>query len=458
MKSFAVLFICLVLAASAHIPLKENNVVNHIPLKNMETDNGFLCQACVLVSDKLKSFLLSERTEQEITLFVEKKVCHLLPSKYEGQCVTLVENSFPQIITYLLNKWDPEYLCQAIHACPTETVVPATNDWKCSACAFIVDKAEAFITETTSEQAIVNFVQKHVCKHAKSLRAQCDTIVENYGGQIIEWMVNRFNSKVICQTFKICPATNQLVIEAPSNGIWCPVCEEIVELVEEYIDKDSTRQYIEEFIDKHVCTLSKKHKAQCVNFVHQYGDSVIEWLVSKLDPKQMCGWLNVCDAPTAPVTEGVVECELCRYVLYLVDYELKDTKTDQEIIEFFENVCDKYFPSEYRTECDNYINRFGPVLIQYLINGIESHLICPSIGLCPAEAINKKKVNDCDKCKSTINMFLNEFVTELDVVDEICDHVPADYQALCKSLLPSILPEAETSLAEFGCKLIKACP
>lgn len=126
-----------------------------------------------------------------------------------------------------------------------------------------------------------------------------------------------------------------------------------------------------------VCKLAPKStKAQCESIVSTYGPYLIDMIEKYGEPLVVCQQLGLCgsseqvenvkkpldilQSQTATTNsqersivenppEATFECTLCLYVAEILDNALKQNKTDQEITEEIEKVCN-FFPSPIKDQ------------------------------------------------------------------------------------------------------------
>jgi len=64
--------------------------------------------------------------QQDIIKAVEQ-VCSILPSQYQSECDTLIQEYGQEIIQVLINKLSPQILCSTIGLCSTNNKVSAVS-------------------------------------------------------------------------------------------------------------------------------------------------------------------------------------------------------------------------------------------------------------------------------------------------------------------------------------------
>ncbi|CAH1795465.1 unnamed protein product, partial [Owenia fusiformis] len=92
-----------------------------------------------------------------------------------------------------------------------------------------------------------------------------------------------------------------------------------------------------------------------------------------------------------------VECVLCEFVLKEVDSLLKGNRTEDEIIQAVETVCD-ILPSSIRDQCKSFIIQYGPQIVQDLAQGLDPAIICTTIRLCSGQSKLQVRVSASIEC------------------------------------------------------------
>lgn len=187
----------------------------------------------------------------------------------------------------------------------------------------------------------------------------------------------------------------------------------------------------------------------------QYVDDLFTFINQSFQPKQMCKSLNVCAARTgplstinsvllpsatdlanvlpvnvslAPETEAQsplsdINCDICKKIVKIIQAQLKDNATDQEIVNVLTEVCD-LAPSGERAQCKTVVSDYTNRLIQVLTQDIDSNLACTMVGLCvpqsflnyinghfvnkPTEAPTLSKNAICVECQLLTHFLQNE--------------------------------------------------
>jgi saposin len=144
------------------------------------------------------------------------------------------------------------------------------------------------------------------------------------------------------------------------------------------------------------------------------------------------------------VTTNAQTCDLCEYVIMLVDQQLEQNATQQEILAIIETACN-VLPSDAQAYCIQEVKAEGPQLIKMFTSETPQEA-CELLGLCTAE----EEVGDtmCSICELVVNLveeYVAENATQSEIeqdLDQMCSLIPgysADCLALVKQYLPQII-------------------
>merc|ERR1712241_1206445 len=81
-----------------------------------------------------------------------------------------------------------------------------SNDLSCSLCKTVMELLDAYLTDTTSEQAVADAL-KEICSLLPSpLDLECEVMITEYTDDIIELIVNQYmDPSDVCQAIGLCP-------------------------------------------------------------------------------------------------------------------------------------------------------------------------------------------------------------------------------------------------------------
>ncbi|XP_024153214.1 prosaposin isoform X1 [Oryzias melastigma] len=206
---------------------------------------------------------------------------------------------------------------------------------------------------------------------------------------------------------KLFPATK--VESAPAKGIvrvkespQCAICEFVMKQVESMLTDQTTEEEVVQAVQKVCYLVPSSLTAQCKDLIETYGQAIIELLVQEVDPKTVCTMLGLCNDPSRayvvaldrPRFKAGGYCEVCKMAVSYIDGILEKNATEAEIEEAVKKVC-SFLPDSYKTECDQLIEQYEPVLVQLLLQMLDPDFVCTKVGAC-AEA--KRKLLGREQC------------------------------------------------------------
>lgn len=77
-----------------------------------------------------------------------------------------------------------------------------------------------------------------------------------------------------------------------------------------------------------------------------------------------------------------ITCALCEFVMSIVQEELSENATEQEVIKVMEEICSK-MPTTIRQECRELVDKWGPSIIDLINQKLDPQLVCRKINICP---------------------------------------------------------------------------
>ncbi|KAH9498380.1 hypothetical protein Btru_008134, partial [Bulinus truncatus] len=479
------------------IGLCTNNGVKEVkPQANPVTKvNDELCDLCKYVVTYIDTFVKENATEAEIEAILEK-VCDILPASIKQQCENLVDQYGPLIIQLLIKELDPTQVCTAIGLCTNTGKVqlkdkpsPKVNDELCDLCKYVVTYIDTFVKENATEAEIEAILDKVCDILPASIKQQCENLVQQYGPLIIQLLLKELDPTQVCTAIGLCTnnAGKENLQAKPVNDELCDLCKYVVTYIDTFLKENATEAEIEAILEKVCDILPGNLKQQCDSLVQQYGPVIIQLLLQKLDPSQVCTAIGLCknntvilklksEAQPVPKTNAEL-CDMCKYVVTYIDTLLKKNATEAEIEALLNKVCD-LLPASIKQQCDNLVQQYGPIIIQLLINEADPTQVCTFIGLCTSDAEGMKRSTSLRKETSGPACALCEFVIqELDnilaenssqaqieaALDKICTHMPSSLTEECHDFLKTYGPLILQMLIERVqpqkiCTAIKLCP
>ncbi|CAB3223198.1 unnamed protein product [Arctia plantaginis] len=320
----------------------------------------------------------------------------------------------------------------------------------CSFCQYFLHYLQVEISDTRVEDQIIASVN-HACERLpKSVEAECEQFVSQYGPAVIALLVQDIDPASVCPALGICPQIEEVrLVEENTKQSNCPLCLFAVEQLETTLKNNRSEERIREALDNLCTHLSVKLRSQCINFVDTYTQQLIEMLVADMDAQEICVFLKLCSTevkhpfavtqdpidkyhdkpslrgdwnnfrkksllPTSmlvqekqdietneifdntangrevrpPLPSASTLCVVCEFVLKEIDNQLKDKHNEDEIKRVVHGVC-KFMPKSIHTQCDQFIDQYADIVINLLIQELSPKQVCTEIKLCPQNSDRK---------------------------------------------------------------------
>uniref|UniRef100_A0A3Q2CDA2 Prosaposin n=1 Tax=Cyprinodon variegatus TaxID=28743 RepID=A0A3Q2CDA2_CYPVA len=200
---------------------------------------------------------------------------------------------------------------------------------------------------------------------------------------------------------KLEPAVSKPMVRVRESGT-CAICEFVMKQLESMLEDHTTEEEVVQAVEK-VCTLLPSSlTAQCKDLIETYGQAIIELLVQQADPKTVCTMLGLCNDASRAFVVALDQtrfkvggyCDVCKMAVSYIDGILQKNATEVEIEEAVKKVC-SFLPDAYRTECDQLVEQYEPMLVQLLLQMLDPDFVCTKLGACP-EA--ERKLLGTERC------------------------------------------------------------
>ncbi|KAM3867505.1 surfactant protein Bb [Diretmus argenteus] len=262
-----------------------------------------------------------------------------------------------------------------------------------------------------------------------------------------------------------------------STSSICSECSQIVEIFTGTISNQDAQETVYETLRALCLRLPRERVSECVSQVKMYLPKVLQYITGYLKPDEACMALGLCavqverevlkphivtdkeESSSAPSTGtstrvGVQispQCTLCLYVLKKLEDLLPKNRTEDAIVKVMGEVCD-LLPEHYKDQCDDFINKYGKDLIDFLLSSAAPHTICAMLHLCLFEDTSDMEMllpSDCESCHtlavlSRLHLGLNS--TE--------PQTSSFLQSVCFRH-PNAIPKCEVFIKLYGSRLQK---
>lgn len=396
-----------------HVPLKKENsaVVGR-------ASNDY-CSDCKQFFTDFKQ-MITDKTEQEvIEQFLEHDVCVWFGIMAK-KCTEMVKAFLPLYLEYIAQFDDPNMICHVIRFCTAEEqhlvdvkifgmleLLKKNSSDACDTCKTIVAEAQQLDRDPQIEKTIVTFLKTDVCTHFGPSQQQCDSYVDTFAPVVFQFLGTWLDPDARCHQFGFCTKSmpsaisshgdlvNDMVRQAAPhlghllkphevrNQDDCAICEYVVSVLKNLLEKNSTEEEIMEALNKVCSILPGGLNASCKDFVNKYVPAIIEMLRQEVDPKVVCDLLGLCSKKlmTAAVRSSNDLCLVCEMIVQYVEALLDQKTSVEEIEKLMKKVCN-FLPSSMKSECVNIVNTYGDLIIHLIATEYTPQQACKIAKLC----------------------------------------------------------------------------
>ncbi|XP_034547779.1 surfactant protein Bb [Notolabrus celidotus] len=206
----------------------------------------------------------------------------------------------------------------------------------------------------------------------------------------------------------------------------CSECTQIVRLSANMISSRDTKETVYETLHALCQHLPGEQASECGSQVKTYLPKVLQQTPGHLKPGQTCMVFGLCAAhkeeeqlnlphhavdkdianpalDTAANTHEVFSpiCSLCVLVIKKLETLLPENMTEDALMKLMEEVCD-LIPQSYEDECDDFVNKYGKQIVEFLLSSAAPHTICTLLHLCmfKEQAVSGHPPSDCNSCRT----------------------------------------------------------
>ncbi|KAF6207702.1 hypothetical protein GE061_016150 [Apolygus lucorum] len=479
------------------------------------------CEFCEQLVKHLRDILIANTTEEEFKMVLEG-ICKM--SKFKDDCEPLIDQYYEAVYNFLVKELDGKALCTQIKICnasrknaviqpqnPIEAVetmqlpiermkltyVPMSPESSqkspavCSFCEYFLHFVQQEITLPSSERKITEVVERGCDKLPATVRGQCDSFVDTYMDQFIAILANRIDPSQVCPSLGACSGV-LLAVEYKDKPT-CPLCLLAIDEALRKVASNRSEAAIGDVLDD-LCMRDEFPTSvlvECAKFVTSFKQPITDMIIADFTSQEACVYVDLCSPPKdalipAPKVEytyshvGDVEtnqinefgspnvCVLCEFVMQKLSKMIADKKTEGEIKDALDKVCN-HMPKTIVPQCKQFIVNYADLIMQLLISEVSPKIICTELELClnvERQIINP--VKRCVVCEIFMD-FLKSVMTneELDTsVNEsmmkACKQFPPKDVSFCVSMVEQLGPQIEEILrtvpvGRLVCRRIHMC-
>ena len=260
---------------------------------------------------------------------------------------------------------------------------------------------------------------------------------------------------------------------ASKNGVGCDVCTVLVSLIEEGLKSQKTEEEIAKIVSSYCSVLGETLKPLCETLTTQYIPIIMQWLEQEMEHLEICTKLGFCEEATISYMPRSVAltaggCEMCTKVVTTIENLLKNGYVEKEIATAVATLC-QTFPQPVSGLCTIIVERYVPIIIQWIESGMEHFNICSKLGFCdnslvlaPVARIPDNGIT-CSMCKMVVGQIERCLLDEKvegeirDILAGLCTkYFPDPYATICVNFVNQYTAEI-MQLIEQGVSKLGIC-
>ncbi|XP_038558939.1 surfactant protein Bb [Micropterus salmoides] len=207
----------------------------------------------------------------------------------------------------------------------------------------------------------------------------------------------------------------------------CSECSQIVQLSANMISSRDTKENVYETLHALCQRLPGEQASECDSHVKMYLPKVLQQTPGHLKPGETCMGFGLCAAHnnedllklthhgtnkdtsisalgTATRTHEQFNpaCTLCLFIIKKLETLLPQNMTEDALKKLMEEVCD-LVPQSYKERCDDFVEKYGVQIVEFLLSSAAPHTICTLLHLCLFKEQLVPEVSlpsDCESCRT----------------------------------------------------------
>ncbi|KAF6729603.1 Prosaposin [Oryzias melastigma] len=251
----------------------------------------------------------------------------------------------------------------------------------------------------------------------------------------------------------------------------CAECSQIIGMSANMISSSDAKMTVYEALHAACLRLPKQQALQCHSQVKTYLPKVLQQTPSHLKPRETCVVFGLCapqkdeEPPQSVDAEGLSDsapvsatetqkisgpvCALCLMVIKKLENMLPKNMTEDVVLKLMGEVCD-LVPASYKQQCDDFVDKYGADIVEFLLSSAAPHTICTILHLCLFEEQPVPEVllpSDCESCRTLAalhRVHLGFNATEA--------QTSAFLQSVC-TIHPNAVPKCDAFTRTYGSQL-----
>ncbi|KAF1389170.1 hypothetical protein PFLUV_G00070670 [Perca fluviatilis] len=207
----------------------------------------------------------------------------------------------------------------------------------------------------------------------------------------------------------------------------CSECSQVIQLSANMISSRDTKETVYGTLHALCQSLPREQASECESQVKMYLLKVLQQTPGHLKPGETCMVFGLCVARkedellklphhatnkdvsssalnTATSTHGQFNpaCTLCLFIIKKLETLLPKNMTEDALMKIMGEVCD-LVPESYKERCDDFVDKYGTQIVEFLLSSAAPHTICTLLHLC---LFKEQPVaewflpSDCESCRT----------------------------------------------------------
>ncbi|XP_034727656.1 surfactant protein Bb isoform X1 [Etheostoma cragini] len=257
----------------------------------------------------------------------------------------------------------------------------------------------------------------------------------------------------------------------------CSECSQVIQLSANMISSRDTKETVYETLHALCQSLPQPQAAECDSQVKMYLPKVLQQTPGHLKPGETCMAFGLCvarkdevlklphhatnndlsssavSAATGTHVSGQFNpaCTLCLFIIKKLETLLPKNMTEDALRKIMGEVCN-LVPESYKDRCDDFVDKYGVQIIEFLLSSAAPHTICVLLHVCLFEEQPVAGLflpSDCESCRalavlSRLHLGLNSTEPQTSsFLQSVCVHHP------------NAIPKCEAFTKLYGSRLQK---
>lgn len=158
----------------------------------------------------------------------------------------------------------------------------------CTLCEYFLHFAQEALASPVNEENIKESVLKMCFKVKKEFQSECQQFVNMYGDAVIALLIEEIDPSQVCPKLSLCATAT------PKANEKCPLCLFLVQDLEEQLQRNKSKQNIEDKLHRLCDHLRDDLKAECIDFINTYTAELVDKLANNFTPREICLYLKCC--------------------------------------------------------------------------------------------------------------------------------------------------------------------